>query len=381
MLNASWQLALFRALSKDRYMTSRERLVTALNRGVPDRVPRDISWGLAPMVASEFTRRTGESDPFEYFQADHRFVRFSPCRRDLSYEHYYAPELLDRLEINEWGVGLKASEHTSYHFKHIISPLKGGMSENEATDYQLPDLLEPYRHEGVAQEVTMLHEQGMAASAPLDQTIFEMAWQIRGFEELMTDMLLEENSASILLDRITALRIRQAEIYAHAGVDVLMLGDDIGTQTNMLLSPELWRATLKPRLAEVINAARAIRPELPVFYHSDGVIYPVIEDLIEIGVTVLNPIQPLCMDPAEVKRLYGSRLAFWGTIDVQQTLPFGTPEDIRNEVRIRMETIGKGGGLVLGPTHMIEPEVSWENLTALYEAIDEYGSYENGMQM
>ncbi len=112
-----------------------------------------------------------------------------------------------------------------------------------------------------------------------------------------------------------------------------------------------------------------------IFYHTDGNPTEVVEDLIEIGVEILNPVQPECVDPAEYKRRYGDRLAFWGTIGIQHTLPFGTRGGGPAEVRTRIETVGRGGGLLLGPSHVIEPEVPWENVLALVEAVREYGEY------
>ena len=109
--------------------------------------------------------------------------------------------------------------------------------------------------------------------------------------------------------------------------------------------------------------------------HSDGVIDPIIPELIEIGVDILNPVQPECMDPVQLKREYGNELAFWGTIGTQTTMPFGTPEEVKAVVKERIETVGQGGGLLLAPTHVIEPDVPWENVVAFFEAVEEYGRY------
>ena len=110
---------------------------------------------------------------------------------------------------------------------------------------------------------------------------------------------------------------------------MIWTGDDVGAQHGMLISPAAWRRFLKPRMAEFISALKAINPDLKVAYHSDGNIEPIIPELIEIGLDVLNPVQPACMDPAKLKRQYGDKLCFWGTIDEQHTLPFGTPEQVR----------------------------------------------------
>jgi uroporphyrinogen decarboxylase len=124
-----------------------------------------------------------------------------------------------------------------------------------------------------------------------------------------------------------------------------------------------------------IGAAKQVNPAVVAFYHSDGVVYDIIPDLIEIGVDVLNPVQPECMDPALVKKLYGERLSFWGTIGTQTTMPFGTPHEIARTVRQRIETAGHGGGLVLAPSHLLEPEVPWANIEAFMEAALKYGRY------
>lgn len=191
----------------------------------------------------------------------------------------------------------------------------------------------------------------------------------------MTDFYLNPDLIEALLDRLTTLRIVEARQLAQAGVDVLRLGDDVAGQTGMLMSLDTWRRWLKPRLARVIQAARAVKPNIHIFYHSDGDCWPVIPELIEIGVTVLNPIQPECMDPAQLKAEFGDQLAFWGTIGTQTTMPFGTPEDVRAAVKERIETVGRSGGLLIAPTHVLEPEVPWQNVVAFIEAVEEYGAY------
>jgi hypothetical protein len=124
-----------------------------------------------------------------------------------------------------------------------------------------------------------------------------------------------------------------------------------------------------------LEALRAVNPDVLAFYHSDGVIYDIIPELIEIGVDVLNPIQPECVDPVLLKQQYGDKLSFWGTIGTQTTMPFGTPEEVRETVRHMIETVGKGGGLVIAPTHLLEPEVPWENIEALVKAVRDFGTF------
>ena len=129
---------------------------------------------------------------------------------------------------------------------------------------------------------------------------------------------------------------------------------------------------LKPRVAEVISAVKSIKPDMLVYFHTDGKVEAIIPDFIEIELDILNPVQPECMDPADIKRRYGDSLAFWGTIGTQTTMPFGTPDEVRRVVKERIETVGPEG-LLLAPTHVLEPEVPWENIVAFVEAVEEYG--------
>jgi uroporphyrinogen-III decarboxylase len=158
---------------------------------------------------------------------------------------------------------------------------------------------------------------------------------------------------------------------AQLGVDMIWLGDDMGGQSSMLMSPAMWRRYFKPRLANLIAALRAINPHLKIAYHTDGVVYPIIPDLIEIGIDILNPIQPAAMDPVKLKTEYGDRLCFWGSLDIQHTLPFGTPAEVRNEVITRLKTIGRGGGLIIGPTHNLQLDTPLENFWAMVDTIRE----------
>ncbi len=154
-------------------------------------------------------------------------------------------------------------------------------------------------------------------------------------------------------------------------MDLLKIGDDMGTQISMFMSPAMYRRWFKPRHAAVIRAAREIRPGLPVCYHSDGKCWDIIPDLIEIGVTVLNPVQPECLDLAQVKKHFGDRLVFWGGIGTQTTMPFAKPDELYRTVQRTIGILGPTGYFPC-PTHVLEPEVSWENILAFLRAVEEY---------
>jgi len=131
----------------------------------------------------------------------------------------------------------------------------------------------------------------------------------------------------------------------------------------------MWRRFLKPRMANFIAELKAINPQVKVAYHTDGLVYPIIPDLIEIGLDVLNPIQPASMDPVKLKQEYGDKLCFWGSIDEQHTLPFGSAADVEGEVLTRLKTLGKKGGLILGPTHHVQLDTPMENFWSMVNTI------------
>ena len=354
-------------------MTSRERVLAAMRRQPADRVPFDFSWGFTPPALERFRQRTGHDSPEDYFGADTRVVRLGPTRLATDFSPYLGA-LPPGTRVDEWGTGHTptASDDLSHaHLDGFVYPMLGLSTAADAAGYPLPDLEAEYRYEPVASEIRDIQGRGLAALAAIDCTVFEVAWYMRGMERLLVDFVDNAAFAATLLDRITAAREIQAARYAELGADVICYGDDVGTQRGMLMSPAMWRQWLKPRLARAIAAARRVRPGVLVFYHSDGDIRPIIPELAEIGVDILNPVQPECMDPADLKRRFGDRLSFWGTLGTQTTFPFGTADEVRREVRRRIETVGAGGGLFLSPTHFVEPEVPHENIVAFVDAVKE----------
>jgi uroporphyrinogen decarboxylase len=193
-------------------------------------------------------------------------------------------------------------------------------------------------------------------------------------DELMIDMMMGDEKATALLDKITDFAVDKAVTYTKAGADILSLGDDIGTQSSIMIDIPFWEQWLKPRLAKVIESARAINPKVLIFYHSCGYVTPFIPHLIDVGIDILNPIQPECMDFDSIHNEFGDRLSFWGTLGTQQLLPFGTRQEVYDMAVSRLKKCGPKGGLVLGPTHMVEPEVPWENLLAIKEAAEQFGN-------
>ena len=156
-------------------------------------------------------------------------------------------------------------------------------------------------------------------------------------------------------------------------MDLLALDDDIGMPRTMMISPKLWREFFKSRLESIIVAARTIKPNLRFLYHSDGYFEPIIGDLIEIGMDAINPLQPDHMDAVKIRQQFGTRLALWGTVGRHTTFSHAHPDEIRREVQLRIETLGRAG-LILCPAYDVdEPDIPWENVSAFLHAVQEYG--------
>jgi uroporphyrinogen decarboxylase len=302
---------------------------------------------------------------------DHAWVGPRASRLTLDYSHYFTKP---GVSWDEWGRGrIWDSEQ---HYAEYLCPLEHAESVDDILRFPWPDFGEPYRFEGLKNDVLAMQEKGLAVVAGMQETVFEIAWQLRSFDCLFEDILSKDEKADILLDQITDRRVAAAREFALAGVDILSLGDDVAMQDRLLMSRKMWNQWLRPRLERVIRAAKEAKPDILVWYHSDGKINDLVPDLIDTGVDILNPVQPECVDHRFIKATFGNRLAFAGGLGVQSVLPFGTQEEVREHVYNTFQALGEDGGLIIGPSHVIERDISIENIAAMLGAIDDYGKYE-----
>ena len=286
------------------------------------------------------------------------------------YLAYYDRELRPDTEIDFRGVAWEPADG-AYHMKKLYHPMEDFDSVEQILAYPLPDYAAGSA-QAQQEAVRHAHEQELAAMGWMTTTVWESAWYLRGMENLMVDMLDESPMAEALLDRLTNNSILRAESFARSGADAIFLGDDIGMQKSIMMSEQTYCTWIKPRLARVIAAAKAIKPDILVFYHTCGYVTPLIPHLIDAGIDVLDPVQPECMDFAEIHAQFGDRLSFHGTIGTQSTMPYGTPEDVRREVFRNLEIAGAHGGLYVAPSHVVEPEVPLENLIAYIKACQDF---------
>ncbi len=330
-------------------------------------------FGCTPDLKRRLQEHIGSEDIVGHYGLFNSW-RVGPKRPEGSSRPDFSPwwdgeDLPEGTEINDVGVAVVPSGF--YHFTGYVSPLRNAESLDEIERFPIEDL-SGWDVSHYPDAIAQARREGRVAAVWAGH-MYETAWQIRGYEQFLMDLIDRPAWAESLLDRLFENNRFRAVSAARAGVDALYCGDDVANQNNMMFSPDLWRRFMLARWAKVWDAAREINPEIVIHYHSDGNIIDIVPDLVEAGLTVLNPVQPECLDAAAICERFGDRLSFDGCIGTQSTMPFGSPQDVRNRVRECIEQFGRDGGLILSPTHILEPEVPIENIEAFVDACREFG--------
>jgi uroporphyrinogen decarboxylase len=354
-------------------MKSRDRVLTALHHEKPDRCPLQVSF--TPEFAdrlrydlqlkgNKIHNPHGGGNTYDLERAlgeDMLLVSVGWANSYYQQSGSYT---------DEWGIGWTPVEYsTKYGKGQYTEPTGHPLSDDELVyRFTGPDPTRPELYIDAINLIQNFKDEYWIVGVTVT-TIFECAWALRGYERLLSDFILNPDLAEHILEIPFRYHLAAAKKLVELGVDMIWIGDDVGTQSRMLISLRHWRQFLKPRMANFIAELKSINPYVKVAYHSDGNIYPIIPELIEIGVDILNPIQPACMEPARLKNEFGDQLCFWGTIDEQHTLPFGTSQDVKAEVISRLKTIGKNGGLILGPTHHVQLDTPIDNFWTMVNTI------------
>jgi uroporphyrinogen decarboxylase len=357
-------------------MISRERVLTALNHEEPDRVP----------VQVDFTPEAAEKLSQHLQLQSHTSEAYSGkvSELPLAMEHdilvawhgiatsYYGDDTSDTYTC-EWGIGWQWVPIPGGRYTEMIHrPLAGDPAS--LNTWECPDPTLPHRYDSARQLIDS-HGDSHVIVGAMPCTLFEAAWYLRGLEQFLTDLLLQQDYAHALLDKIFQFQLVTGTKLAELGVDILWLGDDFGTQQGLLLSPATWREFFKTRYADLIQAYRAVKPDIKIAYHSCGNIVDILPEYIDIGVDIYNAVQPASNDTALLKQKFGNDLCFWGAIDIQHVLPYGTPAEVHAEVQTRIHDLAQGGGYIIAPAHNLQPDTPLENILALYEATRQHGAY------
>lgn len=372
-------------------MTPRDRIIKTLNHDQPDRVAMDLWSKGGGMTNSAYLRlkeylglvedlpqyRPGQTSAYyderilEVLGTDVRHV-FLGQPKDFNYKR-----LAQNKIVNEWGITIQIEKDSSAP----IEPPLAGASLEELDDYPWPYPHRPGRIDGLKERIEFLWSQTEYAIAfrpvtPIDWGPFEMSWALRGMENLFLDMLDNKDFAHRLLQKVVETQIQFYDLaldIVGPYIQIVQIGDDYGMQTAPMMSLQLFREMIKPYDAELIQAIKKKAPQAKIYFHSCGSVRAFIEDFIEIGVDILNPMQPTAagMNSSGLKRDFGKKLSFQGGISVQGALQ-GTLVDVETEVKQRINSFGREGGYILAPGNNIPGDVPPENVVHMYHIAQSY---------
>lgn len=330
-------------------MTRRERVKQAISLSQPDMVPYHFDFTVP--ARQKMVKHFGTEALDDVLGNHLAFIKALPPDAFC--------EVKPGFIRDEWGVTWNRTVD-----KDIGVP-DAPLAEPNLDGWRFPDPFDKRRFERFP-AFTEQHEDQFII-LKMSYSLFERAWSLRGMENLLTDMILRPNFVDELLDRIMEFNLAIIGQAANYEIDGVYFGDDWGQQVGLIMGPKLWRRFIKPRLERMYARVKEIGRA--VFIHSCGDIEEILPELIEIGLNVFNPFQPEVMDVFKVKKEYGDRLAFYGGISIQRTLPFGTPDEVREVARRMIREIGRGGGYILSPAHAVPGDVPVANILALLDVV------------
>jgi uroporphyrinogen decarboxylase len=381
-------------------LTPRQRVLTALNHEEPDRVPIILGTSNTTTLKARPYRRLkallGIESPEQYIYDWPELGSAALDETLLERLHSDARGVLDRLPshiyarnqgrpphapfIDDWGSGQVEMEPGLWF--PGVHPMSEANTIEEIERYPWPDMDDTSRVAHVRQAARQLAQEDRYAIIATPWLLFplERACAMQGMDNFMLNLGLHPEFAQALLGKIAELCKRLMGHFLRElgeNVDIIKIGDDLGSQDGLLISPRMYRQVLKPIHADYISFIKE-RTRAKVFFHTDGDVFDLLDDFVEIGVDILNPIQTSAgrmANLAELKRRYGKNLVLCGAIDTQRVLPYGAPEDVRQEVRRVIDLLGPGGGYLLASVHTIMDEVPPENILAMVDAALEFGPY------
>lgn len=366
-------------------MNSKERVLKALRKldGNPDRVP--IQFDLCRQLTEAFGKKLGIAPDYSlsYYEDLTYRISANEIRTKMGSDVVvvgatvpsgYTPEIISgNITRNEFGMHMKPGP---LYVDVVKCPLENAASLSDIENYSFPDPYANGRFEKARRDIDKYGDRYFVIG-DVEISLFEMAWHLTGLEKYMIGMLCEEPWLEPLNDLVEEWSTGLAIQIVKAGVDAIWFGEDLGSQTSTLIAPDDWRIRFKPRHKRMIETLRGENPDLIIIMHSDGAVAPLIDDFIEIGVDVYNPVQPNVAgsDPQELKNRYGDRICFFGGIDQQSLLPSGDIRMIREEIKKRISILGKNRGYLLAPAHILQQDVTTDTIEEMIKTVVEFGSY------
>lgn len=329
-------------------MELHERVTNALN--FQETTPLPYTLPIEPEVVQMLNEHFGNTDWQQMIQNHIGLVRNPGFSLPVADQ----PQIVD-LFGSVW--------RTDHNPAHLVKP---ALALPTLENYHFPKIDDFWDEAILQRQIEIAHEKGQFIVATTGLGLFERSWALRGFENALTDMLLHPDFYHDLLDEILNLQIQYIQRLGTLSIDAILLSDDWGDQRGVIMGPRLWRKFFKPRAEQFFSAVHATNNW--AIQHSCGNVFPILGEMVDIGLDVLESVQPEAMDIYQIKRQYGKQLRLWGGLGTQRLLPYGTPIEILAEVsRLRTE-VGQGGGYILSPAKAIMPDVPLNNVLALIKA-------------
>ncbi len=276
----------------------------------------------------------------------------------------------DRTYEDAWGVQHRKGKDDWYE-EWVSGPLSSAQTVSDIEEYSFPTTAQISKRENYEEQIQQIKDQDNFVSGGIPNP-YKEAWMLRGMDNILADYLINREILECIYDHLYELYGEIARRMTRAGVDMVTVTGDIAMQDRIVMGPEPWREVDKPRLAKLIQECRDINPDVHFYIHSDGNVMDLMDDIVDIGFNVINPIQPECMDPVEVKKRWGDRITLHGGISLQKTLPFGSAADVREEVEHLIRNCGYNGGLVVFPSNVIQPDTSPENIITCFHTARDF---------
>jgi len=366
-------------------MNSRERVLKAFKRlpGLPDRVP--IQFDLCRQLADYFGKEMGI--PVHYTDNPYEDVTYRISANELrvalgSDVIITGASVSDDYKIEKDGEGCWQNEYGmkmrqgDIYVEVLEYPLAFAETKADIDAYRFPDPHAPGRFRD-AEALVEKYKEDYLIFGDIEVTIFSLAHQLVGMEKLLVDMMMETEYVIPLFEACAEYQTQVGLRLIEKGVDVIWVGDDFGTQTSLIISPETFREQLKPHYKRMVDRFKEAKPDIIPILHCDGAVADLLDDIREIGFEVFNPVQPGVPGhlPHDMKDNFGDKFAFWGAIDQQDLLPNGTDEELEHDIIEKIAILGKGGGYMLAPAHIIQNDVSPERVLKFLALCKIHGKY------
>jgi uroporphyrinogen decarboxylase len=366
-------------------MNSRERVLRAFGKikGLPDRIP--IQFDLCRQLIDYFGEKLGI--PAHYTDNLYEDVTYRISANELRIamgsdvvvtgasvsDDFQIEKKADGTWLNEYKMRMRQGD---IYVEVVDYPLAHAQTKADIDAYSFPNPDAPGRYRD-AEALVKKYKNDFLIFGDIEVTVFSLAHQLVGMEKLLIDMMMETEYVIPLFEACANFQTEIGLRLIEKGVDAIWFGDDFGTQTNLIIPPETFRDQLKPVYKKMISRFKVAKPDIISILHCDGAVAELLDDIHEIGFEVFNPVQPGVPGhlPQDMKFRFGDKFSFWGAIDQQDLLPNGTDEELEKEIVEKIKILGKDGGYMISPAHIIQNDISPERMEKFIELCLKYGKY------